>query len=201
MLRALTDKVPESITPAPQNPTNGGCKMGTMAQTGTGDTGHHLLPHGMAGPGSMGLGATQTSGRGRNERSSEVTSNSNYPVIPWSWWDTGCSISLHWEYQPQSGAAGTHGRRVRETEAHTRAARLLSWKCPSPAFPAPTSTAGSPAAGMQRQGNKRERYQAPAELTAQGGEQGGRERNRKERKKKTPPLTPRSLIIQAASRI
>lgn len=55
------------------------------------------------------------------------------------------------------------------------------------ASPAPTPTAGRAATGMQREGNKRERYQAPADPPAQpraeaGRRTGGRERRRKEKK-------------------
>lgn len=63
----------------------------------------------------------------------EVTSSSNYPVILWSWWDTGCSISLHWGVPTRLLAwVTTYGTRVRETEAHTSAASFCAGNVPLP---------------------------------------------------------------------
>lgn len=83
--------------------------------------------------------------------------------------------------------------KLRHTPARPASALGMSLSHLLKPSPAPTPTAGRPAAGMLRQGNKRERYQAPAELTARaeaGRRAGGRERRRKKKKKKKTTLNP-----------
>lgn len=95
----------------------------------------------------------------------------------------------------QEGAAGVSATivhpglgKLRHTPVRPISGSAMSFSHLLKPSPVPTLTAGRPAPGMQRQGNKRERYQAPAEPTAcaevgrKAGEGGGKE----EKKEKNP---------------